>query len=54
VKFWQALVTAQMAGGSVWADRYHDNLPVHLLAGAGNITIGIIMWLLFRATFTDK
>ena len=49
MRFWQALVTAQMAAGSVWADRYRDVLWAHLLAEAGAIIFGLALWIVFEA-----
>jgi hypothetical protein len=51
VRFWQALITAQMAAGFVWADRYREVEWVHLLAEAGSMLIGAIMWVVFKRTF---
>ncbi len=47
MRFWQALVTGQIAAGAVWADRIHDYWP-HLAAEIGNLAIAAAAWLMFK------
>jgi hypothetical protein len=51
VKFWQAVVVSQMAAGAVWADGFTGILWAHLLADAGNIVFGVIMWSALKCCF---
>jgi len=53
VRFWQALVTAEMAAGAVWADRFHGILWAHLLADAGNVVLSLLMWRAFEWLFAN-
>lgn len=44
MKLWQAIVTAQLASGSVWADRVAHGFPAHMLAEGAALLVGIGMW----------
>lgn len=44
MRFWQAAVTAQMASGSVWADRFTG--MTHTLAEVSAVAVGVLMWLI--------
>ena len=44
MKFWQSIVTAQLAAGSVYADRIDAFVP-HLLAETLSVMFGAAMWM---------
>ena len=51
MRFWQAIVCAEMTGGAVWADRYNDVLWLHMAADTANLLIGAVMWLAFKRIY---
>ncbi|MCW1431420.1 hypothetical protein [Novosphingobium sp. JCM 18896] len=50
MRFWQALVVAQLTAGSVYADRYPAGLH-HFAVEGGALLIGAIMWVVLKWTF---
>jgi hypothetical protein len=47
MRFWQAVVTGQLAAGAAWADQIEGSWS-HLAADVGNIAVGAIAWLMFK------
>ena len=52
MKFWQALVVAQLTAGSIHADRYHDWLP-HIIAESSSALFGLVMWAVFQSLLKE-
>lgn len=47
MRFWQALVTGQIAAGAVWADRIDDRWG-HLVAELASLAIAAAAWMMFK------
>jgi hypothetical protein len=47
MRFWQAVVTGQVAAGAVWADHFHDYWG-HLLAELASLAVAALSWTLFK------
>lgn len=47
MRFWQALVTGQIAAGAVWADRFRDYWG-HLTAELASMAVAALTWALFK------
>lgn len=54
MRFWQALICAQMAAGSVYADRFHDDWWHRVALDSGNVILGAIGWLIFKHVWTPS
>lgn len=44
MRFWQAVVVAQMTAGSVWADKYEPMTWGHAGADVLNALVGFLAW----------
>lgn len=51
MRFWQAVVVAQLAAGSVYADRYSGDSAEHFLAEFASVAFGAAVWFVLKQCF---
>ncbi len=53
MRFWQAVVVAQMAAGAVYADHLSGHPLLHIATDLANLALGAVMWITFKAAWGD-
>jgi hypothetical protein len=51
MRFWQGYVIAQMAAGSVYADRYRGFTLNHFALEAASVLLAGVLWLVLKSLF---